>query len=126
MSRSASQTSNEDARSATEQPLIESTVTAIDALRGRDPELARVVRRLAKVLTATSVVSAAIGGIEAAIEHYRGSYNQWVMWTPVGASAALMATSIAALRNDEAFRKWMPAASVLMIADGLAGVFYHI
>lgn len=110
---------------AVNEPLVASTRTAIEALRGRDSDLPRVARRLAKLLTVTGVASAVIGGAEAAIEHYRGSFNQWSMWTPIACSAALLVASAAALSSERAFRKWMPAASWLMIADGLAGTFYH-
>ncbi len=111
--------------SAVDEPLVASTRTAIAALRGETGDLARVTRRLAKLLTVTSVASALIGGSEAAIEHYRGSFNQWSMWTPIACSAALMAASTAALTSRAAFRRWMPLASWLMIGDGLAGLFYH-
>ncbi|MGH9533517.1 MAG: hypothetical protein ACRD2E_01510 [Terriglobales bacterium] len=111
--------------SAVNEPVVASTRTAIEALRGEEDDLGRVARRLAKLLTVTSVASALIGGAEAAIEHYRGSFNQWSMWTPLACSAALFATSTAALTSHTAFRRWMPAASWLMIADGLAGTFYH-
>lgn len=111
---------------AVEQPALPSVRTSWRALRGEDDDLALVSRRLAKVLTLTSVASAFIGGIEAMFEHYRGSFNQWSMWTPIGCSAALLATSAAALTSHRAFRRWMPAASWLMIGDGLAGVFYHV
>ncbi|MGH9505585.1 MAG: hypothetical protein ACRD13_01560, partial [Terriglobales bacterium] len=77
---------------AVNEPLVASTRTAIEALRGRDSDLPRVARRLAKLLTVTGVASAVIGGAEAAIEHYRGSFNQWSMWTPIACSAALLVT----------------------------------
>lgn len=112
--------------SAVQEPVAASVRTAWEALRGEEPDLNRVARRLAKLLTVTAVASALIGGFEALAEHYRGSFNQWSMWTPVGASAALLGASAAALKSRRAFRRWLPAASWLTVADGLAGVFYHV
>lgn len=111
---------------AVDEPVVASVATTWEALHGRDPDLGRVARRLSKALTAAAVGSALIGGFEALTEHYRGSFNQWSMWTPIGASVAFLAASAAALKSRRAFRRWMPAASWLVVADGLAGVFYHM
>jgi len=65
-------------------------------------------------------------GAEIYINHYGGSFgNKW-MWTPVFASPALSAAGVAGLLSERAARTVLPALSALYVADGLAGVYFHL
>ena len=93
--------------------------------------LARVVRdlrrgRAQKLLCAATAASALPLGAEIYINHYGGSFgNKW-MWTPVFASPALSAAGVAGLASERAARTVLPALSALYVADGLAGVYFHL
>ncbi|HEX4760538.1 MAG TPA: hypothetical protein VH256_07040 [Thermoleophilaceae bacterium] len=93
--------------------------------------LARVVRdlrrgRAQKLLCAATAASALPLGAEIYINHYGGSFgNKW-MWTPVFASPALSAAGLAGLASERAARTVLPALSALYVADGLAGVYFHL
>jgi hypothetical protein len=59
-------------------------------------------------------------------EHYRGSYSQRIMYTPVILSPALLAASVAGAANRKAARTVLPIVSALTIADGLVGFVFHV
>lgn len=71
-------------------------------------------------------ISSLLGGAEVAYEHYRGSYGQRVMYTPVALSALACGASFWGMRNARVARTLMPAASALLIADGVVGFLYHV
>jgi hypothetical protein len=93
--------------------------------------ITRVVRdlrrgRAQKLLCAATAASALPLGAEIYINHYGGSFgNKW-MWTPVFASPALSAAGVAGLASERAARTVLPALSALYVADGLAGVYFHL
>ena len=93
--------------------------------------LTRVVRdlrrgRAQKLLCGATAASALPLGAEIYINHYGGSFgNKW-MWTPVFASPALSAAGVAGLVSERAARTVLPALSALYVADGLAGVYFHL
>jgi hypothetical protein len=70
--------------------------------------------------------SSILSGLEVTYEHYRGSYSQRVMYTPVILSPALLAASVAGATNRKAARTVLPIVSALTIADGLVGFVFHV
>ena len=58
----------------------------------------RFQRSLALIAGFSSILS----GLEVTYEHYRGSYSQRVMYTPVILSPALLAASVAGATNRKA------------------------
>lgn len=61
-----------------------------------------------------------------AYEHYRGSYGQRVMYTPVALSALSCGASLWSVKSSRAARTLMPLTSALLLADGLLGFGFHI
>ena len=82
----------------------------------------RFQRSLALVAGLSSVLS----GLEVTYEHYRGSYGQRVMYTPVILSPALLIAGICAFRSRRAARTWLPVVSAAVLADSLIGFGFHV
>ena len=82
--------------------------------------------RAQRTLAAATAFSALPLGIEIYFEHFRGSFGDKWMWTPVWLSPALTAAGIAGVRSRRAARTWLPALSALYCLDGLVGVVTHV
>jgi hypothetical protein len=82
--------------------------------------------RMQRTLAATTALSALPLGLEIYFEHFRGSFGDRWMWTPVALSPALAAAGIAGVWSERAARTWLPVASGLYCADGLIGVVTHV
>jgi hypothetical protein len=82
--------------------------------------------RMQRTLAGATALSALPLGLEIYFEHFRGSFGDKWMWTPVALSPALSAAGVAAIRSERAARTWLPALSVLYCADGLIGVITHV
>jgi len=82
--------------------------------------------RVQKTLAAATAFSALPLGLEIYFEHFRGSFGDKWMWTPVALSPALTAAGLAGVRSERAARTWLPVVSALYCADGLVGVITHV
>lgn len=79
-------------------------------------------RSLCAVVVLTSVAS----GLEVSYEHYKGSYSNPVMFTPVVLSGALAAAGVSGIFSRWGARVLLRAISVVTLADGVIGFFFHI
>jgi hypothetical protein len=82
--------------------------------------------RAQQTLAAATAFSALPLGLEIYFEHFRGSFGDKWMWTPVWLSPALTAAGIAGVRSERAARTWLPVLSALYCLDGAVGVITHI
>ncbi len=82
----------------------------------------RFQRSLALITAASSVVS----GLEVSYEHYKGSYSNVVMYTPVLLSGAVASAAVAGFFNRRAAQTVMRWTSALTLADGIIGFGFHI
>ena len=82
--------------------------------------------RMQRTLAALTAVSALPLGLEIYFEHFRGSFGDKWMWTPVALSPVLSAAGAAGVRSERAARTVLPAVSALYCADGLIGVITHV
>ena len=82
--------------------------------------------RMQQTLAAATAVSALPLGLEIYFEHFRGSFGDKWMWTPVALSPALSAAGLAGIRSERAARTWLPALSALYCLDGVIGVVTHV
>ena len=71
-------------------------------------------------------MSSFLGGLEVAYEHYRGSYGQKIMYTPVIFSVLGTGACLWGVVNSTISRTLMPAISLALLADGVLGFFFHI
>jgi hypothetical protein len=82
--------------------------------------------RMQRTLAAATAFSALPLGFEIYVEHFRGSFGDKWMWTPVALSPALTAAGLAGVRSERAARTWLPALSALYCLDGVIGVVTHV
>ncbi|HZP07491.1 MAG TPA: hypothetical protein VFB43_21515 [Terracidiphilus sp.] len=82
----------------------------------------RFQRSLSFIVATTSAVS----GIEVGYEHYKGSYSNPVMYTPVLLSGALSAAGLAAIFSRRAAQTFLRGTSVISLIDGIIGLGFHI
>jgi hypothetical protein len=96
--------------------------------RWRRARLLRELRRgrVQRTLAAATALSALPLGAEIYFEHFRGSFGDKWMWTPVVLSPALTAAAVAAVRSERAARTALPVISALYCLDGLIGVYTHV
>ena len=82
--------------------------------------------RAQRTLAFATAASALPLGVEIYFEHFRASFGDKWMWTPVILSPALTAAGVAGIRSERAARTWLPALSALYCLDGAIGVITHI
>ena len=82
--------------------------------------------RAQRTLAAATAFSALPLGLEIYFEHYRGSFGDKWMWTPIALSPLLSAAGIAGVRSERAAKTVLPAVSALYCLDGLIGVYTHV
>jgi hypothetical protein len=98
-------------------PLSAAVATALEHLREGCFQ-----RSLCLIVATTSVAS----GLEVGYEHYKGSYSNPVMYTPVVLSGALAAAGLLAAFSRAAARTVLRWVSVATLADGIIGFFFHV
>jgi hypothetical protein len=98
-------------------PLSEAVTSALEHLREGCFQ-----RSLCLIVSVTSVAS----GLEVGYEHYKGSYSNPVMYTPVALSGALAGSGLLGVFNRGAARTILRWVSIATLADGIVGFFFHI
>jgi hypothetical protein len=93
--------------------------------------MARLLRnlragRMQKTLAATTALSVPPLAFEIYLEHYKGSFGDKWMWTPIVLTPPLTAAGVAGVFSQRAARTWLPALSALYALDGLIGVLTHL
>lgn len=81
--------------------------------------------RFQKHLCVVTIAWAFFSGFEALYSHYKSNFRYKSQWTPVLLAPVLMMAAFGAILNRRAARTALPAASVLALADGAAGFYYH-
>jgi len=79
-----------------------------------------------RTLAVTAGFSGFMSGVEVALEHYRGSYGQRIMYSPVVLSALLGLTGLGAAVGIGGAVTLLPVASWILILDGVLGFGFHI
>jgi hypothetical protein len=82
--------------------------------------------RIQRSLAAATAASALPLGLEIWFEHFRGSFGDKWMWTPVVLSPALAAAGAAGVRSEWAATTVLPAVSALYCLDGVIGIYTHV
>lgn len=81
--------------------------------------------RFQKHLSALTILWAFFSGFEALYSHYKSNFRYKAQWSPILLTPVLMAAAAGAMRSRRIASTLLPAASVLALADGSAGFFYH-
>ena len=82
----------------------------------------RFQRSLSLVAAASSFVS----GLEVAYEHYKGSYSNPVMYSPVILSGAVTGAACCAFFSRRAAETALRVTSAITLPDGIIGFGFHI
>jgi hypothetical protein len=82
--------------------------------------------RMQKMLAATTAFSVPPLAFEIYLEHYKGSFGDKWMWTPIVLTPPLTAAGIAGVYSERVARTWLPALSALYALDGAIGVITHL
>jgi hypothetical protein len=82
--------------------------------------------RVQKTLSALTAVSAVGLGFEIYLEHYKGSFGDKWMWTPIFLTPPLTAAGVAGVFSEKHARTTLPALSAVYALDGAIGVYTHL
>lgn len=82
----------------------------------------RFQRSLSLVTAASSFVS----GLEVGYEHYKGSYSNLIMYSPVILSGVLTGAACCAFFSRRAAETVLRVTSAITLADGIIGFGFHI
>jgi hypothetical protein len=82
--------------------------------------------RFQRALALMAGTSSILAGLEVSYEHYKGSYGQKVMWTPVLLSGALTGAGIWGFFDTWAARTVLRWTSAVTLLDSLVGFFFHV
>jgi hypothetical protein len=97
---------------------------------GDEHLLDRLVRDIAhgrfeRSLSGLTAVSALVTGAEVYLEHYKGSFgNKW-MWSPIVLTPPLVASGIAGVFSRRAAKTVLPLTAGLYLVNGLLGEYFH-
>ena len=81
--------------------------------------------RIQRSLSIATAASALPLGVEIWFEHFRGSFGDKWMWTPIALTPPLTAAGIAGFYSERAARTWLPLFGGLFALDGAIGVITH-
>ena len=82
--------------------------------------------RFERSLSAATAVSAVVVCGEVYYEHYKGSFGNRLMWSPIIATPPLVAAAVAGTFSERAAQTALPAASLLYVLTGLTGFVMHV
>jgi hypothetical protein len=78
-----------------------------------------------KTLALAAALSAPPLAFEVYLEHYKGSFGDKWMWTPIVLTPPLTAAGVAAVFSERAATRWLPMVSALYALDGIVGTITH-
>lgn len=82
--------------------------------------------RLQRSLALVTATSSLISGLEVSYEHYKGSYSNLIMYTPVLLSGALTGAGVWGFFSRRAAETVLRGTSFVTLADGIIGFGFHI
>ena len=82
--------------------------------------------RFQRSLSLITAASSLLAGLEVTYEHYRGSYGQQVMYTPVLISPVLAVAGVWGAFSRRAARTVLPIVSLIAMLDGVVGFYFHV
>ena len=82
--------------------------------------------RFQRELSAATAASAVVTSVEIFIEHYRASFGDPWMWTPIALTPPVIAAGVAGIFSERAARTVLPATGAAYLVNGLTGVYLHV
>jgi hypothetical protein len=81
--------------------------------------------RFERSLSALTAAAALITSAEIYIEHYRASFGDRMMWSPIVATPPVVIAGIGGVVSRRWAKTWLPLAAMVYTANGLLGEYYH-
>jgi hypothetical protein len=81
--------------------------------------------RMQRLLAVSTAFSAPPLALEIYLEHYKGSFGDKWMWTPIWLTPPLTLAGIAGFASPKAARTVLPLFGALYALDGLIGIYTH-
>lgn len=82
--------------------------------------------RFERALSGLTAASALLATSEVYYEHYKGSFGNKFMWSPIVVTPPLVVAGIAGIFSRRAAKTWLPITSAIYTVTALAGLFFHI
>ncbi len=82
--------------------------------------------RMQRALAAATALTAPPLAFEIYLEHYKGSFGDKWMWTPVILTPPVAAAGVAGVFSERAAKTVLPFFSALYFLDGLVGMVTHV
>lgn len=81
--------------------------------------------RFERALSGLTAVAALVTGAEVYLEHYKASFGNKVMWSPILVTPPLVIAGIGGVFSKRWAKTALPVAAGIFTANGLAGEYYH-
>lgn len=81
--------------------------------------------RFERSLSGLTAFAAVVTTAEVYAEHYRASFGNKMMWSPIAVTPPVVVAGIAGIYSKRWAKTVLPVASLAYAADGLIGEYYH-
>lgn len=82
--------------------------------------------RFERAMSGLTAFSAVITTVEVWFEHYRASFGDPWMWTPILVTPPVVASGIAGIFSKKVAKTWLPITAGIYALDGLLGQYFHM
>ncbi len=82
--------------------------------------------RFEQALSGLMAVAALITGVDILLEHDKASFGNPWMWAPIAVTPVAAAAGVAGVASKRMAKTVLPAASAVVVANGLQGTYLHI
>ncbi len=82
--------------------------------------------RFERSLAGLTAAGALVTGVEVYFEHYRASFGDPWMWSPVALTPPLVAAGVGGVFSRRWAKTLLPIAAGLYVANGILGEYYHL
>ena len=81
--------------------------------------------RFERSLSGLTAAAALVTGAEVYLEHYKASFGNKIMWSPILVTPPLVIAGIGGVFSKRWAKTALPVASAVFALNGLAGEYYH-
>ncbi|MGH3795352.1 MAG: hypothetical protein ACRDSP_10715 [Pseudonocardiaceae bacterium] len=81
--------------------------------------------RFERSLSGLTAVAAVVTGAEIYLEHYKASFGDKWMWSPIVLTPPLVAAAVAGVFSKRWAKTALPVTAALYTANGLLGEYFH-
>jgi len=82
--------------------------------------------RFEQALSGLMALAALITGLDIFLEHDKASFGNPWMWAPIAVTPVAAAAGVAGVASRRMAKTFLPAASAIVVANGLQGLYLHI